>query len=234
MATTKPVILPETFSGADSASWDQWIIHFTNCAAVNEWDDNNKLAFLKVRLTGRAPSMFQRLPTEQTDTFAHAVEALKEWFEPTSQRDLYLADLTTRRRRPRESWAKYAEALRVLSEKAYPKLSTKATEQFALTQLIAGVTESQVSFAVKQRMPKTLDEAVTVIMQTEAHFTTAQVASTTQEEPTVGANAVNTKKRDALLDVVSNLAEKIEKLEARLDHSSPPRPQRQQRQTRVL
>ena len=102
-------------------------------------------------------------------------------------------------------------------------------------QLITGVTESQVSFAVKQRMPKTFDEAVTVIMQTEAHFTTARVASTTLEETTVGTNLalmLLILRRDALLDLVSNLAEKIEKIEARLDHSSPPRPQRQQRQTR--
>ena len=118
IATTKPVTLPETFSGAESASWDQRIIHFTNCVAVNEWDDN-KLAFLKVRLTGRAQSVFQRLPADQTETCSH-VEALKEKFEPTSRKDLYLADLTTRRRRPQESWAEYAEAFRVLSEKAYP------------------------------------------------------------------------------------------------------------------
>ncbi len=51
----KPIILPDTFSGDATASWDDWIVHFNNCGGVNGWAN---LRFLKVRLVGRA---FQRL-----------------------------------------------------------------------------------------------------------------------------------------------------------------------------
>ena len=74
MAAAKPVILPDTFSG--ESSWDDWEVHFGHCAEINGWDGDDKLRFLKVRLTGKAQSVFLRLPTAKKDTFDHAIAAL--------------------------------------------------------------------------------------------------------------------------------------------------------------
>ena len=94
----KPIILPDTFSGDTPTSWDDWIVHFNNFAEVNEWDAVAKLKFLKVRLEGKAQSAFQRLSDTGRDTFDHIVTALKERFEPSSERNLYLAEFATHKR----------------------------------------------------------------------------------------------------------------------------------------
>ena len=44
-----PLILPEPFDG--TSNWDDWAFHFENVAAVNGWDDADKLKWLRVRLT---------------------------------------------------------------------------------------------------------------------------------------------------------------------------------------
>ena len=62
MATSlKPLVLPETYTG--EGEWSQWICHFENVAAVNGWDDDKKLLWLKVRLTGRAQKASNDYPT---------------------------------------------------------------------------------------------------------------------------------------------------------------------------
>ena len=133
MAVAKPIILPDTFSG--EGRWDNWAVHFEHCANFNRWAEDDKLRFLKVRLIGRAQSVIQRLSDDQKDTCEHAMEALHQCFKLASKRELYFTELSTRRRRPTESWANFANDLRRLSS---PELGQKATDQ--LTLIVSALT----------------------------------------------------------------------------------------------
>lgn len=91
---SKPVLLPISFSGDNTSCWDDWIVHFKNCVDVNGWDR-------EVCLVGKAQSTFQQF---KKDTFEHAMVALKERFKPSSKKDLYLAELSMRKRGLNENW----------------------------------------------------------------------------------------------------------------------------------
>jgi len=60
MSHNKPLVLLEILTG--EKNWDEWTDHFDSVATVNEWDDETKLKWLRVRLTGRAATAFRRLP----------------------------------------------------------------------------------------------------------------------------------------------------------------------------
>ena len=73
-------MLPESFSG--EGSWEDWLDHFNNVAAVNSWDGEQKLLWLKVRMTGRAQTAFKKLPDDAKWSFEAAVKALGERLSP--------------------------------------------------------------------------------------------------------------------------------------------------------
>ena len=72
--STKPVVLPETFDGIKS--WDDWYFHFENVAAVNGWSDEQKLKWLRVRLTGKAQKALLRIPEASRTTYEATRAAL--------------------------------------------------------------------------------------------------------------------------------------------------------------
>ena len=95
------LLLLEVFSG-ESQNWTEWAEHFESVVTVNKWDsDDDKLKWLKVRLTGKARTAFQKLPADIRNTYGECVKVLKLRFEPDSKKQLYVAELHTRERHRR-------------------------------------------------------------------------------------------------------------------------------------
>ena len=141
---SRPLLMPEPFTG--TGSFGDWVDHFESVAAINEWDDAAKLLWMRVRLVGRAQTAYGRLSTMAKESYAALKKALKDTFKLDSRRELYLSKFSTRKRRPGEGWAEYADELRVLADKAFPELEEQARERLALNQYLGQLDNPHVAF----------------------------------------------------------------------------------------
>ena len=164
----KPVIAPEPF--AEEGSWDDWIDHFESVAAVNKWEDAQKLFWIRVRMTGRAQKAYKNLSEEAKGSYGLCKKGMRERFEPASKKELYQSEFHVRRKCRTEEWAVFVEDLKILADRAFPDLQEEAKEHLALTHYLGQQENPQVAFGVKQRRPKTVDEAVTVTLELESYL----------------------------------------------------------------
>ena len=74
------------------------------------------------------------LPESARSSYGECIKALQKRFAPESRRELYVAELQSRTKRANEDWASFGDALRTLSDRAYPDLEDKARERLALNQ----------------------------------------------------------------------------------------------------
>ena len=191
-------------------------------AAVNAWSAEEKLLWLKVRLTGWAQTAFQRLKPEAQASYTEAKKGLQERFEPASRRDLYQAEFDTRRKKATEGWAEYTEDLKTLVEKAFPEMGEDGREQLALTKFLSQLEQPQVSFAVKQQKPKTVDAAVNATLELENYVKPGRhnvsAVTTVPEVPedhTVAAVVAKLPMDPNLMGMMQQLLTRMERLEAR-------------------
>eukprot|EP00731_Ephydatia_muelleri_P038117 Em0659g1a len=142
--------------------------------------------------------------------------------------------LPARRRKRDESWSDFADELRVLAEKALPELDEKAKELLALERYLGELDNPQVAFAVRQREPKTVDEAVTATLEIQSYLRPGvrqEVnAATVAEE--VGAQSIaatlsTSSGQDTVLEMLKTLSARLEKLESSFgDAAATRRPMR--------
>jgi len=137
----RPVITPEVYSGEQP--WEDWIDQFESVAAINGWDEGQKLIWLKIHLTGRMLLAYKKFPVMTRATFKNVVAALQKRFESQSKRDLYLAEFQVRCKKRTESRADYGEYLRILVDKAYPTLDDDARQQLALQRYLSQFQNNQ-------------------------------------------------------------------------------------------
>ena len=229
----RPVITPEVFSGEPTASWDEWIGHFESVARINGWDNATRLLWLEVRMTGKAQSAWRRLTNEVKAHYETAKAALRKRFEPESKRELYAVEFQTRKRRHGEPWEELGDSLRLLADKAFPELEDKAREQLSLDRYLSMLEKPDIALAVRQKRPKSIDEAVSYTLEIETYVSTLQAGhhvSSAQEtdRPDVENKAtINTAqaKEDAILEMLRTLTTRLDRLEMKSEPSEA-RPRR--------
>ena len=222
--SSRPVVTPDPFSG--EGSWDDWLDHFESVAEVNKWENPAKLLWLRVRMTGRAQTAFKQLPQESREDYATCIKALRERFEPESKRELYLAEFQTRSKRKDESWAAFADDLKVLANRAFPKLQDNAKQQLALTHYLGQLDNVQIAFSVKQKRPKTLDEAVSATLELESYL--FKPSSVSRQLPCASDESVTTSQvvagvrqsQETMMQVLTKMMERLDKLETK--RATPP------------
>lgn len=208
----KPPVIPELYTG--DKSWDQWIDHFDSVSEVCGWDAANKLKWLRVRLSGRAGTVFRRLPEATRADFDLAIAALRSRFEPESRKELYRTELSTRRKKQNEGWAIFGEDVKYLADKAYSDLPDEARERFALNQYLTQLDNPQVAFSVKQTKPSTVDDAVQSTLEMESFLKPSGSAGVSQVCMESGNAEVvvvaNTRAQDDTMKLILERMDRIE------------------------
>ena len=141
-----------------------------------------------------------------------AKKALKDRFKPDSRRELYLSEFSTKKRRPGEGWAEYADELRVLADKAFPELEEQVRERLALNQYLGQLDNPQVAFNVKR--PASLIDTVSSTLEMESYLLPRPSKVATVDIETESVIAAVQSKQDLMMDMLQGMMKRLDRLES--------------------
>ncbi|KAL5473550.1 hypothetical protein EMCRGX_G028043 [Ephydatia muelleri] len=203
---------------------------------------DEKLKWLRVRLTGKALAAFSRCSEDVRNDYGECMKALAKRFNPDSKREVYVAELHSRNRRKEKDWATYADILKGLADKAYPDLEEAARERLALNQFLGELDKPQVAFGVRQGRPKGLDEAVSLTIELESyiggsHGKPARInfSQVDAELPNASASTTVAEEQECsgvLAVTLQSINERLQRLELRLKNSEAITEREEQREPR--
>ena len=214
---SRPLLIPDPFDG--ETNFDEWMSHFEDVAELNGWTDKEKLCWLKVRLIRKAHVSFNNLAHVVRQSYSSAKVALYNRFEPNTKRELYKVELNNRIKSDKESWADYGDSLLQLANKAYPDLQNEARELLALNRYMSQLYNPQITFAVRQRQPQSIQEAVISTIELESYLV-KPIANCDQLERT--APQANVTMQTSMVEALQKLLSRIEQLETELERSHIP------------
>lgn len=97
---------------------------------------------------------------------------------------------------------------------AYPQLQSQTHECLAVNIYLKQIGNPQVAFAVRQKQPANLDEAITATLEMEAYLDQSGVKGTVGSVSEEGLVAATSSQQDSrLLTLVEKLVDRVEKLE---------------------
>jgi len=121
-----------------------------------------------------------------------------------------------------------------VADKAFPHLQDKAKEQLSLDRFLVSLDKPELALAVKQKRPKSIDEAVTYTLEMESYMMTTgstrpaamtavmpkqevDAQSTQLQSETAISVAAVLSKQDEMMDMLHNFNIRLQHLERIVD-----------------
>ena len=156
---------PKPFDGTRDI--DNYLIYFSKCMKLNQWDYETSGLELATSLEGKALDVFHMIPPEKSDDYYSLVKALLLRFDPPAKRASYARKLFDLSCENYDSVHDYSLALESLARKSYPE--TLIPEQMLIDLFIKGLPSACTQMQVTLKNPRSLDDAVTVAMICEQY-----------------------------------------------------------------
>ena len=84
MHTHITLLIPEPYGG-EAGARGEWVDHFESVATINKWTTGEeKLKWLRVRLTGKPQTAFKKLPQDVKENYGECIKSLQRRFDPDS------------------------------------------------------------------------------------------------------------------------------------------------------
>ena len=146
------------------------------------------------------------------------------------------AEFETKSKKASEGWAAYAEDLKALVEKAFPDMGKDGREQLVLTKYMSQLDHPQVTFAVKQQKPKSVDTTTSATLEKESYTTVKSsrhivgavpAEQDNPEEAVVTVAGPRTPTDSNLAEMMQQLLKRMERLDSQWqDAMQSPQPPR--------
>ena len=201
-----PSIKPQNFTGAED--WEIYITHFEVCAKLGRWNAHDKALALMASLREEAQSYCLTLHEDDRQSYERIVLKMGQRFGKARLQTTWMTRFESRLKGPSESFAKLADDIWRLTQRAYPSMTRDTQEMLALNQLYKSVPP-EVKFKCLTEQCSSIDQAIAVIEMYEGVFNTiGSNSNSTQGARTESARAVQ--QEQSANDQIEKTLEKLQ------------------------
>ncbi|KAK3726509.1 hypothetical protein QZH41_014243 [Actinostola sp. cb2023] len=211
---TRPRVRPAVYEG--TTSWEDYEAQFEMVADLNDWNSEEKAAYLAVSLVGQARTVLGDLSGEERRNFKSLTAALATRFGTTlsitgteNKTEMFRVNVKNRQREKDESLPELAQAIRRLTRQAYPSAAVDLRDILARDYFLDAITETDMRWKIRQARPKSLNEALGVAVELEAFMSAEKQRQRSARAAQVTTNSAENDKTKKTND---GLREEIEEL----------------------
>src|SRR5688572_9392967 len=158
---------PGKFDG--TGSLESFLVQFEVCATHNKWTAADRVDYLRCSLEKAATQLLWDFGAQPSASYEELVERLRQRYGTEGQAETFRAQLYYRRQRPKENLSDLLHEIRRLVVLAYPVPSNETTQIIAKDSFLEAMRDRELSLKVREREPKTLDEAYRAALRLEAY-----------------------------------------------------------------